>query len=74
MTFHAQFTDGVLLGFDGKNEQPFLNQPTWPDGTPWADEAQALEFFDVLVASFSDPNAPIVGDNPANHPQARLTE
>ncbi len=72
MSYRAEFKNGVLLGFDGVNDVPFLSQPTWPDGTAWANEAQALEFFQVLVTSFTDPTAPIVGDNPDNHPQERL--
>lgn len=72
MNYFAQFVDGVLLGFDGVNEAPFLSQPCWLDGTPWANEAEALEFFEVLVASLTDETAPLVGDNPSNHPQARL--
>ena len=72
MSYRADFVDGVLLGFDGVNDAPFLSQPTWPDGTAWANEAEALEFFDVLVTSFSDPSAPIVGDNSGNHPQERV--
>jgi hypothetical protein len=72
MNYRAEFVDGVLLGFDGANEMPFLSQPTWPDGTAWASEAEALAFFDVLVTSFSDESAPIVGDGPGNHPQERL--
>lgn len=72
MAFRAEYKDGVLLGFDDNNDAPFLSQPTWPDGTPWANKAEALEFFDVLVTSFTDPTAPIVGDNPTNHPQPRL--
>jgi hypothetical protein len=72
MKFRAEFVDGVLLGFDGVNDAPFLSQPTWPDGTAWANEAEALEFFDVLVTSLTDESAPIVGNNPANHPQERL--
>jgi hypothetical protein len=72
MNFRAEFTDGVLLGFDSASDVPFLSQPTWPDGTAWASEAEALDFFDVLVVSFSDKSAPIVGDGPHNHPQPRL--
>lgn len=72
MKFRAEFVDGVLLGFDGVNDEPFLSQPSWPDGTEWANEAEALEFFDVLVTSLSDESAPIVGDGPGNHPQERL--
>ena len=71
MIYTAKFEDGILLGFDN-NDAPFLSQPTWPDGTAWASEAEALEWFDVLVTSFSDPTAPIVGDNPGNHPQERV--
>ena len=72
MSFSAEFVDGVLIGFDGVNDVPFLSQPTWPDGTEWANEAQALEWFDVLVTSFTDQDSPLPGDNPSNHPQERL--
>jgi hypothetical protein len=72
MSYKAEFTDGVLLGFDGISDVPFLSQPSWPDGTPWANEAEALEFFQVLTTSYTDQTAPLVGDNPGNHPQARL--
>lgn len=71
MSFRAEFTDGVLLGFETESDVPFLSQPTWPDGTAWANEAEALEFFEVLTTSFTDPTAPIVGDNPTNHPKER---
>jgi hypothetical protein len=71
MTFTAKIENGILYGYDAENDAPFLEQPAWPDGTPWANEAQALEFFDVLVVSFTDETAPLVGDNPSNHPKAR---
>lgn len=71
MKYRAEFVDGVLLGFDGVNDAPFLSQPAWPDGTAWANEAEALDFFDVLVTSFTDPTAPVVGNNPAEHPVER---
>ena len=71
MTFSAKFEDGVLLGFDG-NATPFLSQPSWPDGTAWASEAEALAWFDVLTTSFVDRTAPLAGNNPAEHPVARL--
>jgi hypothetical protein len=72
MSYRAEFIDGVLLGFEAESDVAFLSQPSWPDGTPWHNEAEALEFFEVLTASFTDPTAPLVGDNPSNHPQARL--
>jgi hypothetical protein len=71
MIYTAKFEDGILLGFDN-NDAPFLSQPTWPDGTAWASEAEALAWFDVLVTSFTDASAPIVGDNPTNHPKERV--
>jgi hypothetical protein len=72
MKFRAEFVDGVLLGFDGVNAEPFLSQPTWPGGDAWANAAQALEWFDVLVAALTDENALLPGDSAANHPQERL--
>ena len=72
MSFRAEVVDGVLLGFDGVNDAPFLSQPSWPDGTAWASEAEALEWFDVLVTSLTDEDAMLPGNNPANHPQERL--
>jgi hypothetical protein len=71
MNYRAEFVDGVLLGFDLGSDIPFLSQPTWPDGTAWANKAEALGWFDVLVKSFTDLTAPIVGDGPGNHPQPR---
>jgi hypothetical protein len=70
MSFRAEFRDGILLGFDG-NAAPFLSQPTWPDGTAWANEAEAKAWFEVLVASFTDPTAPLPGNNPSAHPVER---
>lgn len=70
MTYSAVFENGVLLGFDG-NTEPFLSQPTWPDGTAWVNETEALAWFNVLVTSFTDPTAPMAGNNPAEHPVER---
>lgn len=72
MKFTAEFVDGVLLGFDGVNDEPFLSQPTWPGGDAWANEAEALEWFDVLITALTDEDALLPGDSRANHPQERL--
>ena len=68
---NADFIDGVLIGYDGINPEPFLHQPAWPDGTAWKNEAQARAWFDVLVTSLTDPTADLAGDNPKNHPIKR---
>lgn len=72
MTFSAKFENGILLGFDG-NDAPFLKQPTWPDGTSWANEAEAREWFRILTTSFTDLTAPLAGNNPTEHPVKRPT-
>lgn len=36
-----EFTDGVLYIFNDGENIPWLAQPTWPNNTPWADEAEA---------------------------------
>jgi len=54
------------------NDAPFLSQPTWPSGDAWANEAEALEWFDVLVESMSEETAPLPGGNRDSHPVERL--
>lgn len=67
----AEFINGVLIGYDGINPEPFLHQPAWPDGTAWKSESEALGWFNVLVLSLTDPTADLAGDNPQNHPVPR---
>ena len=68
---NAEFIDGVLIGFDGINPEPFIQQPTWPDGTAWKNATEALAWFDVLANALTDPTADLPGDNPKNHPVKR---
>lgn len=42
MTQNAIFENGILKIIDQNLEVAVLVQPTWFDGTPWADEEEAL--------------------------------
>lgn len=46
---NQQFVDGVLYIFNNGEDVPWLEQPTWPDLTPWADEAQALAWGQTAI-------------------------
>lgn len=51
---------------------PFFLQPTWPDGTPWTDKAEAQNWASVLVESWENPKSEfIAGTSPDNHPRLR---
>ena len=48
-----------------ENNAPFLFQPNWPNGTPWANATEAAAWADVFANSLEDPNSPLVaGDGP----------
>jgi len=42
---------------------PHLRQPHWPDGTHWADAAEAQQWADLYAASENDVNAPFAPDS-----------
>ena len=44
---------------------PFLLQPEWPDGTPWANHAEAELWAQRLVAMKLDPKSGRPGHTPA---------
>ena len=53
---NVTFVDGTLFIDDG--ETTFLEQPCWPDGTPWADEADARAWADQLIYDMDNPPPP----------------
>ena len=57
--------DAGILTISKNKEGPFLLQPSWPDGTPWASEIEAKTWANVLIASIEDITKPLPGDNPA---------
>jgi len=48
----------------GETEEPNLFQPQWPDGTPWADKAEAENWAQQFFATINDPEAPEAPSSP----------
>lgn len=58
--------------FPNEDDAPFLYQPHWPNGTPWADAEDAKNWADVYVESMIDHSSEFVpGNDPDNHPMPR---
>jgi len=53
---NINYTDGILTIDDGT--VTFVEQPCWPDGTPWGQEAEARAWADFLLAWMDDPTQP----------------
>ena len=48
-----------------------VRQPTWPDGTPWESEEQAIEWLTLFVESLNNPESLLPGDNPSEPTKPR---
>lgn len=60
--FYEVSADNSVAIFDGMNAEPFVVQPTWPDGSAWADgEAQA--WAEQMILSLTDETADLPGDS-----------
>lgn len=46
--------------------RPFLLQPEWPNGTPWATRAEAEFWAEALIKMMEDPKNGRPGDGPDN--------
>lgn len=46
--------------------RPFLLQPEWPDGTPWANKEEATAWAEAFVKMMEDPKNGRPGDGPHN--------
>lgn len=59
------YTDNTLQIVD--NDTVILSQPCWPDGTPWADETEALAWAAAHIAWLDDEtgNTPEAPTGPA---------
>jgi hypothetical protein len=58
-----EIIDGAVLIFEGDNEAPFMLQPTWPDGSAWA-EGEGEAWAAQVILSLTDPTSELPGDNP----------
>jgi hypothetical protein len=58
-----EIVDGAVLIYEGDNEAPFMFQPTWPDGSAWA-EGEAEAWAAQVILSLTDPTSELPGDSP----------
>jgi hypothetical protein len=49
--------------FDVGNAE-VIYQPTWPDGTPWSDSAEASAWAEQQILSIEDLTADLAGPSP----------
>jgi hypothetical protein len=52
-------------------EEPFIFQPDYPDGSPWADTDDAIAWAEAKVAELSDINKPMAPSFPGEKPQVQ---
>jgi hypothetical protein len=62
--------DNSVAIFDGVNPEPFVIQPTWPDGTAFG-VGEAEAWAEQLIASITDATADFPGDNPSEPTKPR---
>lgn len=51
--------------FDGVQTEPYIRQPNWPDGTPWASATEAENWAKQHILSLTDETAELAGISPA---------
>lgn len=57
--------DNAVKIFNEGQEAPMIFQPTWPDGTAWADAEEASEWAETFIKSIEDPDYEFtIGDGP----------
>jgi hypothetical protein len=64
--FYEVAADKSVAIFDGVNPEPFVIQPTWPDGSAWGD-GEAEAWAEQMILSVTDVTADLPGDDP-EHP------
>lgn len=61
---------GAALIFIDDLPKPSINQPTWPDGTAWAD-GEAEAWAEQYILSIEDETADLPGDSPSQPTKSR---
>jgi hypothetical protein len=56
MRYEIDSDNAVRVWNDGE-ETPFLFQPDWPDGTPWADAQEAESWAIAKIEEIENPDA-----------------
>lgn len=51
---------------------PFLLQPDWPNGTPWANKEEVTAWAELVIASMENPESELLpGPSPSQPTQPR---
>lgn len=59
--------------FNDSQEAPFVRQPQWPNGQPWADAAEARSWAEMFIEAIEDANAPYAPSEPGGERRAKPT-
>lgn len=62
--------DAVKIWF-GETDQPNILQDTWPNGTAWANKAEAESWALAFIESLENPESLLAGDSPEKPLKAR---
>lgn len=64
--------DNVLKMWDAEtvneDNDPFLLQPTWPNGDAWGSKSEIETWAKAMIASLEDPNSKFIPGNSASEP------
>lgn len=73
MTKKIVFDEQGLKIWFGDQDEPNLLQPTWPDGTPWANQAEAESWGQQALLANDDDTADLPGNSPNESIIPRVT-
>jgi hypothetical protein len=62
--------DKSVAIFDGVNPEPFVIQPTWPNGSEWG-AGEAESWAEQMILSLTDLTADLPGDDRENPTKVR---
>jgi hypothetical protein len=60
--FYSIAADKSVAIFDGVNSEPFVIQPTWPDGAAWG-VGEAEAWAEQMILSLTDETSDLPGDS-----------
>jgi len=74
MRFQAEINDkNQIRVWDTENPNelnaPFFYQPNWPNGTEWADKAEAQAWLDLFIESMENPESEYLPGNSPDKPK-----
>jgi hypothetical protein len=72
MNYTTDNNNAISIFMDG-SEVPFMFQPDWPDGTPWASKKEAEDWAKAKIAELTIESAPMAGDTPSQPTKPKPT-